>query len=160
MIVATIRVATVADAGAISALIVGLADVFLAPPPDRVAAAPFLATIAPEAMAERLADPAFRYHIAETGGAVVAAVGVGDRSHLYHLFVATPAQGQGLGARLWHAAFADAVAQGGTGAFTVNASLNALDVYRRFGFVEAAPVVHTDGLAFVPMALAAPVPPA
>lgn len=155
MSAAAVRPATAADAGAISALILGLANVFLAPPPDRVAAAAFLATITPEAMATRLADGAFRYHVAEANGAVVGAVGVRDDSHLYHLFVASEAQGQGLGARLWRAAFADAVARGASGAFTVNASLNALAVYRHLGFVEAAPAVYTEGLAFVPMTLAA-----
>ncbi len=145
---ATIRPATVRDAEAVSALVLGLVDAFLAPPPDYAAAAAFLATIAPDATAERLADPAFRYHVAEEDGALVGVVGVRGGTHLYHLFVAERGQGRGLASRLWRAALLDA----GSAIVTVNASLNAVGLYQRFGFAAAGDVVRTDGLAFLPMA--------
>lgn len=47
-------------------------------------------------------------------------VGVRDNSHLYHLFVAKPFQGCGLGRRLWEHAKAQYLAAGNPGVFTVN----------------------------------------
>ena len=146
-----IREARVEDAGAISALILSLARYFLADPDDPGAAAVFLATLDPAAMAQRLADERYRYHVAEAGGVVAGVAGVRDADHLYHLFVAEPFHGRGIGARLWQAAQAQARAQGNPGRFTVNSSLHAIPVYQRMGFVATdGPQVY-EGVAFLPM---------
>lgn len=148
-----IRVAGVEDAEAISALILSLARYFLADPDDPGAAAPFLATLDPPAMAQRLADERYRYHVAEADGALAGVVGVRDADHLYHLFVAEPFHGRGIGARLWDAAQRQARAQGNPGRFTVNSSLYAVPVYERMGFTAAEDRQVYDGIAFIPMRL-------
>jgi GNAT superfamily N-acetyltransferase len=149
----TIREAKPEDAGAISALVTSLAPFFLADPGDLQAAAPFFATISPEAFRGNFASGRFRYHVAESDGELAGFVGVRDDQHLYHLFVAERFHRRGLAARLWEVAKAAARAAGNSGRFTVNSSRYAIPVYERFGFQATGPEVHKDGVTFVPMAL-------
>jgi GNAT superfamily N-acetyltransferase len=154
----TFREASPDDAEAISALIVSLADRFLADPDDRAAAEPFFAAHGPEALRRTLSDDRFRYRVAEAGAdeedrEVVGVVGVRDGSHLLHLFVAERHHRRGIAGRLWALAKAETLAAGNPGRFTVNSSLGALPVYERFGFVVAGEEVRKDGVAFVPMVL-------
>ena len=67
-------------------------------------------------------------------------------------------QGRGIARRLWERVRAEALAAGATGEFTVNSSLAAVAVYRRFGFRETGPCRREAGVAFVPMRLL-PAPP-
>lgn len=148
-----IRPAGPHDAEAISALILSLAPYFLVEPDRPESAEAFLATLAPAAMAERLADDRYRYHVAEADGVLAGVVGVRDASHLYHLFVAEPFHGRGIAARLWDTARRQARAQGNPGRFTVNSSLYAIPVYERLGFVATDVRQVQDGVAFLPMRL-------
>lgn len=148
-----IREARPEDAEAISALILSLARYFLADPDDPGAAAVFLSTLDPPAMAQRLADDRYRYHVAEADGVVAGVVGVRDADHLYHLFVAAPFHGRGIGARLWDTAQAQARAQGNPGRFTLNSTLYAVPVYQRMGFVATDARQVYEGIAFIPMRL-------
>jgi len=149
----TIRDAEPEDAEAISALILSLTSFFLADPADPEAAAPFFATISPEALRANLTDGRYRYQLAESGGELAGVVGVRNDAHLYHLFVAAPFHRQGLAARLWAAARQAARAAGNPGRFTVNSSRYAVPVYRRLGFRVTGPEVLKDGIAFIPMEL-------
>jgi GNAT superfamily N-acetyltransferase len=148
-----IRKATAQDAAASSALIDGLAPYPLADPSEREAAAPFFATVTPGAVEGAISGGRFIYHLADAGCALVGAVGVRDGSHVYHLFVAEGFQRGGRGGALWRVARGYAEGAGGGERFTVNASLSAVPVYARLGFVPSTPVTQTHGLAFVPMAL-------
>jgi GNAT superfamily N-acetyltransferase len=148
-----IRPADPRDAEAISTLILSLARYFLAEPDRPETAAAFLATVGPAAMAERLADDRYRYHLAEADGVLAGVVGVRDASHLYHLFVAEPFHGRGIAARLWDTARRQARAQGNPGRFTVNSSMYAIPVYERLGFIAADVRQVQDGVAFLPMRL-------
>ena len=56
--------------------------------------------------------------------------------------------------RLWQAVRDASIAGGNTTGFTVNASLYALPLYERLGFVATGPKVEMDGIAFVPMRMA------
>ena len=94
------------------------------------------------------------YHVALVDGVVVGFVAVRDNSHLFHLFVADSHQRRGIARRLWHVAHADAIARGGDGAFTVNASNYAVPVYESFGFVRVGPTQFAKGLYYNPMRLA------
>ena len=94
----------------------------------------------------------FRYHVAHLNGQIVGFVGMRDNKHLYHLFVATVLQRQGLGRRLWEVARAECIAAGNPGEFTVNSSKNAIGVYERFGFVRTAPTQDSNGVLYNPMA--------
>ena len=94
------------------------------------------------------------YHVAMAGDELAGFVGVRARSHLFHLFVSDAFQHQGLARRLWETARAAAIAAGGDGSFTVNASNGAVGVYEALGFVRCAPMQSKHGLFFNPMTLA------
>lgn len=148
-----IRPARPDDADGISALIRSLARYFLADPDDPCAAAAFFETLAPAAILAALESERYRYHVAEAHGALTGVVGVRDEAHLYHLFVAEPFHGRGIGARLWDTARAEALAQGNSGAFTVNSSRHAIIMYERMGFQAAGELQSGNGIAWLPMRL-------
>jgi GNAT superfamily N-acetyltransferase len=148
-----IRPATIDDAAAISALILGVSRFFTVHP-DGEGAEEFLAGVSPEAIAGYLASPAYAYRVAEEeDGALAGVVAIRDNAHLYHLFVASAHHGRGLSRRLWDEAREAALRTGNPGEFTVNSSLYAIPVYERFGFQPTGPRVDTQGIAFVPMKL-------
>jgi predicted N-acetyltransferase YhbS len=80
-------------------------------------------------------------------------VALRDNSHLYHLFISPKFQGLGMANNLWQLAKAQAVRKGNPGRFTVNSSLGAAPVYRRFGFVSREPTVAKNGIFIQPMVL-------
>lgn len=142
------------DAAAISALIAELAPAFFLSP-DGASTEPFLASVSASAEAGYLADPRYRFWLLEAKeageGALAGFIASRDTSHLFHLFVAPAWQGRGLSRRLWQALQDGAAEAGHEGPFTVNASLPAVPVYARFGFVAEGPVQQAHGLAFQPM---------
>ena len=144
--------ATVADASRISALIRELSKPFLVSPSGE-GAEPFFAVIGESAIQGYVSASNFEYFVAEEQGQLAGVVALRDNSHLFHLFVAEPFQGQGLGNKLWQLVKARAIQSGNPGNFTINSSLNALPVYEKFGFVASGPVVQTHGVAFQPMQL-------
>ncbi|MDG4555606.1 MAG: GNAT family N-acetyltransferase [Candidatus Competibacter sp.] len=147
-----IRAATIADAEAISALIMDLSDPFYTSP-TREGAEPFLASVSTEAQRGYIAAGNFSYHVAESDGGLVAVVALRDNSHLFHLFVAKPLQGTGLARRLWNIVKNNAMAAGNRGQFTVNSSLNAVPIYEKFGFVRKGEVQYIHGISCQPMQL-------
>lgn len=147
-----IRLATPADAEAISALILSVSRYFTLHP-DGAGAEEFLATLSPDAIHGYLSSPDFVYRVAEDEGGLAGVVAVRENRHLYHLFVAPAGHRRGLARRLWTEAMEAALHAGNPGEFTVNSSLYALPVYERFGFVATGPRVETMGIAFVPMRL-------
>jgi len=144
--------AAIADAPRISALIRELSKPFLVSPSGE-GAEPFFAAISESAIQSYVSASNFEYFVAESQGLLAGVVALRDNSHLFHLFVAEPFQGQGLGGELWQMIKARAIQSGNPGKFTVNSSLNALPVYEKFGFVASGPVVQTHGVAFQPMQL-------
>lgn len=150
-----IQRATIADAPRISALIRELSTPFLVSPSGE-GAEPFLAAISESAIQGYVAASNFEYLVAEDQGQLVGVVALRDNSHLYHLFVAVPLQGRGLGGKLWDMVKAKALLLGNPGKFTVNSSLNAVPVYERFGFIASGPVVQANGVVFQPMQLSQP----
>lgn len=147
-----IRPATIADAEAISALIIELSDPFYTSP-TRDGAEPFLASVSTEAQRNYMAAGNFSYHVAESDGRLVAVVALRDNSHLFHLFVAKPLQGSGLARRLWNIVKTNAMAAGNPGQFTVNSSPNAVPIYEKFGFVRRGEVQYMHGISCQPMQL-------
>jgi GNAT superfamily N-acetyltransferase len=91
--------ATVADAPRISALIRELSRSFLASPSGE-GAEPFLAAISEAAIQRYVSASNFSYYVAEAHGRLAGVVALRDNSHLFHLFVAGPFQGRGLGGTL------------------------------------------------------------
>ena len=147
-----IRRATESDAERISALIRALSGPFTVSPTGEGAES-FFASIGEQAIRGYITANNFSYLLAETADTLTGVVAIRDRRHLYHLFVAQPFQGKGLGRKLWLAARQEALNAGHAGSFTVNSSLNAVPVYERFGFSPSGPKVEAHGVAFIPMQL-------
>jgi len=148
-----VRPARPDDAEGISRLILALSRYFLADAEHPEAAAAFLQTLAPAAVAQTLADDRYRYHVAEVDGVLAGVVGMRDGAHLFHLFVAEPFHGRGIGAMLWDTVRREALAAGNPGRFTLNSSRYAIPVYERLGFVATDALQVNDGLAYLPMHL-------
>lgn len=147
-----IRQANPVDANQISALITSLAHLFLASPNGN-GADKFREAITPQALALFMGRPDVNYLVGEVSGEFCGAVAVLEHRHLRHLFVAPKFQGRGIGRQLWRAACGAATAAGNPGEFTVNASLNAVPVYQRFGFESFGGPQQNNGLIFQPMKL-------
>lgn len=137
------------DAAAVAGLIARLSGAFLAQPDGRGAEA-FRASVSTTAEAGYLADPRYRFVVAEHNGALVGFMALRDRTHVFHLFVEPALQRRGLAAALWARARDEALAAGAT-AFTVNASLPAVAVYAAFGFAADGPPAEAHGVRFQPM---------
>lgn len=148
----TIRAATPNDAAAISALIAPLLPL-LTMEPDGAGAEKFIATMQAPAIARVLADARYDYLLGHVNGELAGVVAVRDHKHLFHMFVASTWQGRGFGKRLWQAARDRALPNNAKGAFTVNASAFAFEMYRHLGFVETAPRAEHDGIVYIPMRL-------
>ena len=94
------------------------------------------------------------YHVAESDdGEIAGFIAMRERSHLFHMFVGVKFQRRGVGRQLWEMARAHAIAAGGGGSFTVNASNHAVPMYEALGFVRTAPMQCVKGLYFNPMIL-------
>ena len=148
----TLRPATPDDAEQLSQLIGALAPFFFATP-DGAGAEKFVEAVTPQAMALYMVRPDVHYLIAEEDGAFCGAVGLREHRHLHHLFVAPKFQRRGIGWQLWRAVRNAALVAGNPGKFTVNASLNAVPVYQRFGFESVGGPQQGNGLLFQPMKL-------
>jgi len=142
-----LRDATGDDADAISALVIALTKRWIAPDCDEEGTALLLGSMAAPQVARRLRE-GHRHVVAELDGRIVGVAALRLPSHLYHLFVAQDVQRRGVARALWDAVreAADPVAP-----VTVNASLHALEAYRRLGFEPTGPQRHERGLRFVPM---------
>jgi GNAT superfamily N-acetyltransferase len=149
-----IEVATTADAGEISELIVELSEPFYTSP-SHAGAEPFLASVSAEAEHGYLSAENFLYYVARSEGKLAGVIALRDNSHLFHLFVAKRFQGNHLASQLWKAIKSKAQQAGNAGFFTVNSSLNAIPIYERFGFVRRGEVQQMHGIAFQPMQLVA-----
>lgn len=137
------------DAPALAALVRSHRALLTLDPEGRGAEA-FLASVSEAAMRGYLESERFACTVAEVDGALAGFIALRDVTHLFHLFVETRHQRQGLARRLWLQAL-DGRRRVPEAPFTVNASLNAVDVYRRLGFEAAGPVTEMHGIAFLPM---------
>lgn len=96
-------------------------------------------------------DSGFSYHIATHLGKIVGVVGMKERSHLYHLFVAEEYQGAGLARKLWEKALNESIESGNIKIVTVNSSNNAIGFYKKLGFKQTGPMIEKDGIQYNPM---------
>lgn len=153
MLMTNLRPAHADDAAAISTLIHSVSHYFTLRE-DGVGAEPFFASITPDAILGNLQSIQFHYWvICDPNAKIIGTIALRDNAHLYHFFVRSEAHGQGHGKRLWQHARDHALTNGNPGAFTVNASLFARDLYTRFGFVACDDIQETHGLRFLPMRL-------
>jgi GNAT superfamily N-acetyltransferase len=147
-----IRPSRPSDADPVSALITSQAHLFFASP-DGNGAEQFRQAISPQAIALYLARSDVNYLIAEEHGVFCGAAGLRENRHLHHLFVVPAFHRRGVGQQLWQAVRDEALTAGNPGEFTVNASLNAVPVYQRFGFKSVGGPHQANGLVFQPMKL-------
>ena len=147
-----IRPAVAADAPKISSLI-HLRSHLLTVDPTGEGAEPFFASIRPDAIQNYITSQDFSYMVAEEKDRVVGVAALRNNSHLFNLFVDYEIQGQGVAGKLWASLREAALQNGNQGEFTVNASLNALPIYRHLGFVEVGEPMVKDGVGYVPMKL-------
>lgn len=147
-----IREATIDDTADISDLIRPLVEKYIACEFSPQGARNLLASMEPDAI-EGYFKSGFKYHVAVEDDVLAGVVGVRENKHVYHLFVADAFRGRGLARELWHVA-RDACRQAGNaGEFTVNSSKFAVEMYRKFGFVESAPPETKNGVTAIPMRL-------
>jgi GNAT superfamily N-acetyltransferase len=147
-----IRPATKEHSTIISELLITLTKKFIATGFADEGVKNILHSMQPEAISYYF-DQGYRYHVGEIENSVMGVVGTRDNSHLYHLFVKESEQGKGYSRKLWEVAKAACIAEGNTGSFTVNSSLNAQEVYKSWGFVPIGGIRESGGVKDIPMRL-------
>jgi GNAT superfamily N-acetyltransferase len=147
-----IRLGSLTDANALAALIQSFQPA-LTIDPTGAGAEEYLASVSEEAEARYLSSPRYAYLVAEDEGAIIGFIALRDNGHVYHMFVHSARQHEGIARALWNQAREAALLSGNPGAFTVNSSMVAVPVYRSFGFVPDGAAVQTHGIAFQPMHL-------
>ena len=146
------REATIDDADTISALVSTLAQKYVAREFSDEGRETLLNSMKPDAIRNYL-QSGFRYHLAEIEGQVVGVIGIRDNNHLYHLFVASEYQRQGIARKLWQVALEACLETGNPGKFTVNSSKYAQVIYEKLGFVAQSEPQERNGVVFIPMQL-------
>ena len=150
-----IRLATKEDSEIISEILVTLTNKFIATGFTDEGVKNILHSMRPQAIAYYF-DQGYRFHVGEIKNSVIGVVGTRDNNHLYHLFVEESEQGNGYSRELWEVAKAACIAEGNSGIFTVNSSLNAQEVYKRWGFVPIGGIRESGGVKDIPMELVPP----
>jgi GNAT superfamily N-acetyltransferase len=145
-----IRVGSPSDAEAVAGLIASFQSE-LTDDPAGVGAERFVSSVSAQAERGYLASPRYDYLLVFSGSELAGFIAIRDGSHLFHLFVSRAHQRKGLARRLWQQALRDLCAPNSEGVFTVNSSLSAVPVYRRFGFAPADSTQSVDGISFLPM---------
>jgi GNAT superfamily N-acetyltransferase len=146
-----IRLATAADAVAISALVIESARRHVFPDQSPAAVTQLLEWMGPPAIAARI-QAGHRHHAAEIAEAVVGVVGTRDNCHVHLLFVDERFQRRGIARQLWDVALAACCASANPPTqISVNASAYAVPIYRRLGFVEAGAAMNKGDIVAIPM---------
>lgn len=145
-----IRTTTITDAKKISEIIRSLSQPFFAFPDGRGAEG-FLDSISERAVAGYIGRDNFAYYVGEEQGEIIGAIALRDNKHLYHLFVSASCQRRQVGRQLWEHARTKAMRSGNPDEFTVNSSINAVPVYKAFGFEPVSEMKQANGISFLPM---------
>jgi len=146
-----IRPAHIDDVPAISAVCLAAFNEAVAPSLGAAGIATFGSVAAADAFAVRLQGDN-HILVAEQDGRVVGVIELKEGRHLAMLFVDPACQGQGIG----HALFEAVLPQLRAPVLTVRASLNAVPVYERYGFVLDGEIGEFNGLVYQQMVRAAP----
>lgn len=141
-----IRPAAVTDAGAVAALVNGLAA-YYGSGTDAGLPDWFRQTLTPDAFRDRLNDPQYHHYIALYDEKLAGYLALREGFHLYHPFVAEQAHRRGIARQLWQHALGQLPIE----TCTVRSSLFAVPVYQRLGFRLSGEAASKDGIAFQPM---------
>jgi predicted GNAT family N-acyltransferase len=117
-----------------------------------IGAEKFLASVSVESERSYIESDRYDYLIAEEGGDLAGFIAIRDQTHVFHMFVARHHQRCGLAKELWRRSREERAHSSGSGeAFTVNSSLIAEPVYKRFGFERVSDPIQEAGIEFVPI---------
>lgn len=144
------RRATLGDADEISDLVTNVTRKHIGPGLSRSGLDVLLRSMDEEATVKRIAD-GWTGFCALNDRVLVGVVVIKPPSHLYQLFVRSDMQGKGVGRSLFEIAEKHVIEVTGNKIKTVNASLNAVSVYKRLGFELNGAVMEHDGVRFQPM---------
>jgi len=144
--------ATVVDAKAISELIIPLVTKYILPTCTGDGPKILLESMNVRSITGYI-ESSYCYLKAVEQGALIAVIGFRDNSHLYHLFVKEEYQGMGLATQLWELIKDECIANGNSGIFTVNAAVNAVQLYRKIGFKDHSGIRERCGIKDIPMRL-------
>lgn len=147
-----IREATIEDTADISHLMRPLAEKYIACEFSPEGARNLLVSMETDAI-EGYFKSGFKYHVAVEDDVLAGVVGIRENKHVYHLFVADSFCERGLARELWHVARVACRQAGNLGEFTVNSSKFAVEMYRKFGFVESSAPETKNGVISIPMRL-------
>lgn len=144
------RCAKPEDAERLSELVMSFQHLLTADP-DGSGAETFFASVSADAERGYIQSGRYYFLVAETGEEIVGFIAIRDRTHLFHMFVASSHQRRGLARELWRRARKAVEELGPVEQFTVNSSTTAVPVYERFGFRAASDPVREHGVEFIPM---------
>lgn len=144
--------ATAANAQAMAALLQSVAEQFVTAEFAPEAAARFLANEDANNIVETMHAGGF-YFTAHLGEELIGLIGIRDRTHIKHLFVAQACHGRGIARQLLALAVEEMRRNGAVEIVTVNSSNYAIAIYLRLGFRPTSAMQNRDGVLFTPMEL-------
>ncbi|MFA6901626.1 MAG: GNAT family N-acetyltransferase [Gallionellaceae bacterium] len=142
-----IRTAKIADASSISELVRNVAQSCLG-----ADATPFLNTVSPATIEGYIQNPIYSYVLGFLDNELVGIAAMREKKHFYHLFVSPKHHCKGIAKSLWHHLKSDSVSNG-INLFTVNSSIYAVSIYKKFGFSPTSEPQTINGINYVPMQL-------
>ena len=107
----------------------------------------FSLTLSNTEFKKRISSLEFSNFVAVIDGKIVAFIALKNKCHLYHLFVSIDYQRKGVARKLWQTA----ISESDCNVFTVRSSINAIPVYKKFGFVESGLPAEKDGIKYQQM---------
>jgi ribosomal protein S18 acetylase RimI-like enzyme len=140
------------EVDAVSDLVLRSFSSFVAPSYSDEGRMTFSKFAQPQKIAERDCCGHFTI-VAEIEGKVVGMVQVRRPSHVLMLFVDGHAHGRGVARKLVESAVERIESEQRIKEVTVNSTPNAIEAYRRIGFVEAGTEQTTEGITFTPMVM-------
>lgn len=144
----TIRMATSSDIENISNLVKSLSHHYLK---DKGGILPqwFHSTLTNQAFLERIKSSEYLNYVFENNYIVIGYLAMKNKNKLYHLFVSEEHQGHGVARKLW----GQAIKNCKNTIYTLRSSLNAVPIYKKFGFIEIGEPQEKNGIGYQEMEL-------
>ena len=138
-----IRAAKIEDVDAIAAVIAPFVDDVIADESGRERFQPHIL----KSIFER-SD--IHYFVADLDGETVGCLAYIAPSHVMHYFLKPEYHGQGYGRQMWNFLETE-ILKNNPAVMTVNSSVYALDIYKKFGFEVTGELTQQWGVKFIPM---------
>ena len=113
----------------------------------------FYEFIEEKALRDRFSKVGNHMWTAKENGKIVGVIAIRNRNHLALLFVEKEQQGKGIGQAMLDHVISYLQAREGCRIFTVNSSLYAEPIYRKWGFESTKGIQELEGIKFIPMRL-------